>query len=185
MELPSKKVVTEVEEKLDDKDDDHDPELNGIKRKRPPDVPEIPPKGIFSSSLFKSYPCTPLLSPKKPKGSKLDPPNMVKDRLVQNLMDKVTCIMDTNNRRCNACPLYGKDLIEAATIIRKPVDWPRLSQLNNTDEFTVCDLGHQLIRSEMNEVLEQLKGFFNRYFTFQIIKQHLTKKSLMSFYLLK
>ena len=61
IELPSKKIVKEEPVESDSKSNDleHDESgLNGIKRKRPnpnSDVPEIPPKGIFSSGLFKSY----------------------------------------------------------------------------------------------------------------------------------
>ena len=45
------------------------PELNGMKRKRPQtSVPEIPPRGIFSSAVFKIHSeTTLLLSPKRRK----------------------------------------------------------------------------------------------------------------------
>ena len=148
------------------------PELNGMKRKRPQtSVPEIPPKGIFSSAVFKIHSETPLmLSPKRRKSHqveapKLETPTLVRDRLVQILKDKVTCIMDTNTRRCGACPLYGQDLIETATILRPfTANWPMLANFPDfQDEFTLCDLGPKLIRSEMHDLLEQLKGFFDRF----------------------
>jgi len=185
VELPSKKIVKEessesVSKNKDDLDDDSG--LNGIKRKRPnpnSDVPEIPPKGIFSSGLFKSHLASssehsPLkISPTKrskktgPVHLELDPPRLVKDRLIQNLKDKVNCTMNTNNRRCNACPLYGQDLISAASsIIKGPKNFPIISNYSSfveTSEFTICDLGQQLIRSAMHDILEELKGFFDRF----------------------
>ena len=96
----------------------------------------------------------------------LNPPRLVKDRLIQNLKDKVNCTMNTNNRRCNACPLYGQDLISAASsIIKGPKNFPIISNYSSfveTSEFTICDLGQQLIRSAMHDILEELKGFFDR-----------------------
>ena len=85
----------------------------------------------------------------------LDPPRLVKDRLIQNLKDKVNCTMNTNNRRCNACPLYGQDLISAASsIIKGPKNFPIISNYSSfveTSEFTICDLGHQLLPGRVLE----------------------------------
>ena len=112
-----------------------------MKRKRPPPsetVPEVPPSGIFSSSLFSgskfSTPSgiqtpttlTTLTLPRPAKEAKIignqskfsKAPQLVKDRLIQNVLDKVACLMATNERRCNACPLYGKDLVESVSIVK-------------------------------------------------------------------
>ena len=72
VELPTRKVSKILEDPAASSEKDlsqEQPELNGMKRKRPQTtVPEIPPKGIFSSAVFKIHSETPLLlSPKRRK----------------------------------------------------------------------------------------------------------------------
>ena len=91
VELPSKKIVKEessesVSKNKDDLDDDSG--LNGIKRKRPnpnSDVPEIPPKGIFSSGLFKSH----LASSSEHSPLKISPTKRSKKTVSQNFHKKM------------------------------------------------------------------------------------------------
>ena len=94
---------------------EHEPSKR--KRKTSETVPEVPPRGIFSSSLFNPVKNTPgvLPQPRQPKEArlglvgdrsefseaKLANPQLVRDRLVQNVLDKVSCLMATNERRCN------------------------------------------------------------------------------------
>ena len=91
IELPSKKIVKEEPVESDSKNNDleHDESgLNGIKRKRPnpnSDVPEIPPKGIFSSGLFKSH----LASSSEHSPLKISPTKRSKKTVSQNFHKKV------------------------------------------------------------------------------------------------
>ena len=86
------------------------------KRKTSETVPEVPPRGIFSSSIFNPVKTPGVVSqPRQPKEArlglvgdrsefseaKLANPQLVRDRLVQNVLDKVSCLMATNERRCN------------------------------------------------------------------------------------
>ena len=90
VELPSKKIVKEESDESDSKNNDLDHDdsgLNGIKRKRPnSDVPEIPPKGIFSSGLFKSSLASSELSPLK-----ISPTKRSKKTVSQNFHKKCNC----------------------------------------------------------------------------------------------
>ena len=93
MELPSKKIVKEESSESDSKNkddlEDDSTGLNGIKRKRPnpnSDVPEIPPKGIFSSGLFKSH----LASSSEHSPLKISPTKRSKKTVGQNFHKKVT-----------------------------------------------------------------------------------------------
>ncbi len=124
-------------------------------------VPEVPPRGIFSSSLFKkSHSPSPMGSK---KALSMEPPKLVQDRLVQNLLDKVCCILSTNERRCNFCPLYGQDLIESVTV---PNRWAKLSGLGLKEEFNedfgIYDLD-QICPTTVAELLQKSQGFMQRF----------------------
>ena len=91
VELPSKKIVKEESSESDSKNkddlEDDSTGLNGIKRKRPnpnSDVPEIPPKGIFSSGLFKSH----LASSSEHSPLKISPTKRSKKTVSQNFHKK-------------------------------------------------------------------------------------------------
>ena len=126
VEPPAKKIHVDLPSKPEQpKMEPQEPEqvTNGtnekpVNRKKPGnrEEPVVPAKGIFSSALF-SKPVSPLKSIIKPK-KKVEPPRIVNDRLVQNLLDKVSCLHSVNERRCNACPLYGKDLMESVTVVK-------------------------------------------------------------------
>jgi hypothetical protein len=165
-----------IEDHQPGKADQQLPEVaNGLKRKRP--LPEIPPKGIFSSGLFSvGFINGPIMSPPRPnkvlllaeetvkKVEQLEPPRLVKERLVQNLVDKVDCIMATNDRRCNACPLYGKDLVEAADVNQSVSKLPHLNpDAIRKDLFSLYDMGNSLVPASMHDLLTKLKGFMSRF----------------------
>ena len=126
VEPPAKKIHVDLPSKPEQpKMEPQEPEqvTNGtnekpVNRKKPGnrEEPVVPAKGIFSSALF-SKTVSPLKSIIKPK-KKVEPPRIVNDRLVQNLLDKVSCLHSVNERRCNACPLYGKDLVESVSIVK-------------------------------------------------------------------
>ena len=100
MELPSKKIVKEESSESDSKNKDDledDSGLNGIKRKRPnpnSDVPEIPPKGIFSSGLFKSH----LASSSEHSPLKISPTKRSKKTVSQNFHKKNAIALFKNKR---------------------------------------------------------------------------------------
>ena len=100
VELPSKKIVKEESSESDSKNKDDledDSGLNGIKRKRPnpnSDVPEIPPKGIFSSGLFKSH----LASSSEHSPLKISPTKRSKKTVSQNFHKKNAIALFKNKR---------------------------------------------------------------------------------------
>ncbi len=190
---PKRQAVESSEEKDKDKmangtttiKEDNNSMSMKRKKEREVEAPKIPPKGIFSSKLFKEVlQPSPMSSPTKEGGGDvsprrkraresflvkkpLQPPQLVKDRLVQNLMDKVECIMSTNNRRCNVFPLYGKDLVSAARVPTKLETMLRLPEINgrireDDEEFGLYDM-QSLVPSTISEVMWRLRGFTRRF----------------------
>ena len=126
-----------------------------VEKRKKPEVrkePEVPPKGIFCSPIFD-----------RPNKGKFEPPKMVKERLVQNLLDKVTCLHSVNERRCNACPLYGKDLMESVTVLQ-PLTVKPLTQIIQaySQENTVYDL-FNLTFEKVTDLLPKMNLFMNKF----------------------
>ena len=77
--------------------------------------------------------------------------------------------MSTNDRRCDACPIYGKDLVESVQIY-KPHRFPKnmlnsehLEDLENLKEFfSLYHLDH-LAPVTIPDLLWKLTGFMNRF----------------------
>ena len=128
---------------------------------------QIPVQGIFSSSLFRQKAVTPLKTAKpllSTVAAKVEPPRIVNDRLVQNLLDKVTCLHSVNERRCNACPLYGKDLMESVTVVKPLTVKPLTAMIQRSlsEENTVYDL-FNLTTDKVSNMYGKMGLFMNKF----------------------
>ena len=96
--------------------------------------------------------------------AKVEPPRIVNDRLVQNLLDKVTCLHSVNERRCNACPLYGKDLMESVTVVKPLTVKPLTAMIQRSlsEENTVYDL-FNLTTDKVSNMYGKMGLFMNKF----------------------